>query len=371
MIKYLCGKWHKLPNLKGVKSYRGGDVFRGRSLGISSFNKNFRIALHKQSSRSIHYSIPPREGPPVSMKDIDYKISELHLNKIHAPTEKVPITLHHDIHGKKGSPSPIVFIHGFLNDGRIYSSVAPQISTKTGRTCCTFDLRNHGQSARKFPHDYESMAEDVIYTMEKQGLNDVSLVGHSMGAKVAMLVALKRQDLVSKLVVIDNSPVTNDVSKLDRMIERLLIGLCHVETQLTAKYGKEHVDIKLLYDDTVKILRQFNINDMVIGAILPNIVVGKPHKLTASVLPFLKYDIRNKMGQWPETYLGPQFQKYNNPALIIKAKRSRYINDDNLKNDFPKYFSNFTMTEMNTGHFAFVEHPTQFVKIVSEFLKSN
>ncbi|CAH6722166.1 putative ethanol acetyltransferase 1 [[Candida] jaroonii] len=364
MIKYQY--WGSFRRVLNLQRYVGQNVVVGR-LKLNNAVDSRTPLITKVFIRSIHYSIPPRKGPPISMKDIDYKIDDLHLDKISMPTEKVPITLHHEVYGKNTNQSPIIFLHGFLNDGRIYSSVAPQINTRTGKPCYTYDLRNHGQSGRKFPHDYQSMVEDVIYTIEKQGLKDVSLIGHSMGAKVAMLVSLKRPDLISDLIVIDNSPVVNDVSKLDRMIERLLIGLCHVETQLTAKYGKDIVDYKLLYDDTVKILRQFNINDLVIKAILPNIVVGKPHKLTASVLPFMKYDVRSKLGDWPVSYLQP-LKKLDKPTLVIRAKRSRYINDDNLTNDYPKYFNDLTVTEMNTGHFAFVEHPTQFVKIVSEFL---
>ncbi|KAG5927813.1 hypothetical protein E4U42_001751 [Claviceps africana] len=69
------------------------------------------------------------------------------------------------------------------------------------------DLRNHGESPHDLRHDYHAMAEDVSAFIQDRKLNSVTLIGHSMGAKTAMTLALRSPELVTNVVAVDNAPV--------------------------------------------------------------------------------------------------------------------------------------------------------------------
>ncbi len=83
------------------------------------------------------------------------------------------------------------------------------------------DLRNHGRSPHDEAMNYVAMADDVLEYMDDNQLENVHLVGHSMGGKVAMTVALKAPERVNRLAVIDIAPVTYWERRHDSILEGL------------------------------------------------------------------------------------------------------------------------------------------------------
>jgi len=69
------------------------------------------------------------------------------------------------------------------------------------------DLRNHGDSPHDPVHDYPHLAEDVSFFIDEHKLENSTIIGHSMGAKTAMCVALQWPDKVANLIPVDNAPV--------------------------------------------------------------------------------------------------------------------------------------------------------------------
>ena len=131
-----------------------------------------------------------------------------------------PVKLHADVYEGKGDvvEPPIVITHGTLGSGSNWTSLAKAIALNTGRTVATLDARNHGKSPHIEEMSYEAMAQDVIhYVRGELGIVDsgVSFVGHSMGGRTAMCVALNEPDLVKDLVVVDVSPVNRDFDVSD------------------------------------------------------------------------------------------------------------------------------------------------------------
>lgn len=106
---------------------------------------------------------------------------------------------------ESGQGEPIVILHGLFGTLDNWQTIAKGLSENY--TVFTLDLRNHGRS----PHvegvfNYEIMAEDVAEFMQKNWLHEARVVGHSMGGKVAMQLALNNPDFVKKLAVIDIAP---------------------------------------------------------------------------------------------------------------------------------------------------------------------
>ncbi|CRG90005.1 Ankyrin repeat, PH and SEC7 domain containing protein secG [Talaromyces islandicus] len=130
------------------------------------------------------------------------------------------VPLAYDLHspresGLHGNTTPIIFMHGFLGSKRENRKVSNAnlilswrlLSNDLSKQVFTVDLRNHGDSAHHPKHDYMEMALDVASFMESHGLERAILIGHSMGAKTALTLALHAPDLVSEVIAIDNCPV--------------------------------------------------------------------------------------------------------------------------------------------------------------------
>ena len=75
------------------------------------------------------------------------------------------------------------------------------------RPVYAIDLRNHGDSSHDPRHDYTALAEDVELFLDHHGIKNSTLIGHSMGAKTAMTVALRNKAKIGSLIPVDNAPV--------------------------------------------------------------------------------------------------------------------------------------------------------------------
>lgn len=105
-----------------------------------------------------------------------------------------------------GDGPPVLILHGLFGSGRNWRSVARALSA-THRVLAV-DLRNHGSSTWADSMSYLDMAEDVRRLIRRQGLTQPLLVGHSIGDKVAMAVALMWPEAVERLIVVDAAPVS-------------------------------------------------------------------------------------------------------------------------------------------------------------------
>jgi len=108
------------------------------------------------------------------------------------------------VKGQQGDA--LIILHGLFgssdNLGRIANELSKDFQVHS------LDLRNHGESFHTEEMSYELMTEDVIHYMDEQNLDRVSILGHSMGGKVAMSIALTHSERINKLIVADISPVT-------------------------------------------------------------------------------------------------------------------------------------------------------------------
>lgn len=116
------------------------------------------------------------------------------VDRVHLPNG---VRLHHD---ESGEGPPAVLLHGLGNDGTTWSPVGLPFRRHA------LDLRGHGRSDRTPAYSFELMAEDVIEALELLDLAAPLIIGHSMGAIVATLVAAERPDLVGGLVLEEPRP---------------------------------------------------------------------------------------------------------------------------------------------------------------------
>ena len=109
-----------------------------------------------------------------------------------------------------GSPRPLLLLHGLFGSGSNFRSPALQLAKR--RPVLLADLRNHGASPWSDDCTLESMADDLVETLDAAGVDEVTICGHSLGGKVAMVAALKAPHRFPRLIVVDIAPVAYDTS---------------------------------------------------------------------------------------------------------------------------------------------------------------
>ena len=133
-------------------------------------------------------------------------------------------------YGEDGSP--LIVMHGLFGSARNWAGIARALAET--HQVYSLDLRNHGASPRASTMTYKEMAEDVAGFIDRAGIEAPIVMGHSMGGKVAMRLALERPDLLKGLIVVDIAPVTYGHDMLDyiaamQMLEsRNVVGKCVV-----------------------------------------------------------------------------------------------------------------------------------------------
>ncbi|MDE0588768.1 alpha/beta fold hydrolase [Halocynthiibacter sp. C4] len=106
--------------------------------------------------------------------------------------------------GSQTNLPSLLIVHGLFGSARNWNVVAKRMSAT--RMVYTVDMRNHGESPRAETQSYADMADDLAEVLQSiQG--NVDVVGHSMGGKAAMVLALQQPDLVNRLLVADIAPV--------------------------------------------------------------------------------------------------------------------------------------------------------------------
>lgn len=103
-----------------------------------------------------------------------------------------------------GDKPPLVIAHGLFGSARNWGGITRRLAA--GRRVVAVDLRNHGESFWDDTHSYAAMAADLAAVAETLGA-PIDLIGHSMGGKAAMLLALTAPERIGRLIVADIAPI--------------------------------------------------------------------------------------------------------------------------------------------------------------------
>ena len=243
-----------------------------------------------------------------------------------------------------GQGSPVLILHGLFGFSDNWQTIAKSLAIT--HTVITPDLRNHGRSPHVTGHSYPEMAEDIHAFLEARWIFSTGVIGHSMGGKVAMQLALHHPDMVDKLVVVDMDPGQADDNQSD--IFAALLGL-----DLNKITSRQEADIYLTKRVSDLGTRQF---------LLKNITRNENGTFSWKMnLPELWKHYADILG--PVT--GEPFDK---PTLFIRGSRSDYIKDS----DLPAIKKLFPQAELITiegaGHWVHAEKPAELLAIVQPFL---
>jgi pimeloyl-ACP methyl ester carboxylesterase len=240
----------------------------------------------------------------------------------------------------------LVIAHGLYGSGRNWGVISRRLADR--RRVVAVDMRNHGDSPRETTQSYPDMATDLAEVIENIGL-PVDLLGHSMGGKAAMQLALTRPELIRRLVVADIAPVAYSHDQLRHVEAMASLDLASVTTRAEADAALATAGV----EDAA--LRAFFLQSLDLRT--------RPARWKLN-LPVLKAEMPKIIG-WPGTE-----GRFEGPALFLTGAESRYVlpeHRDSIRALFPK--ARFAKIP-GAGHWLHAEKPREFEETVRVFLES-
>lgn len=239
-------------------------------------------------------------------------------------------------HGQPTDRPPLLIAHGLFGSARNWGVISKRLSDQ--RLVATVDQRNHGESARFKTQSYPDMAADLAVVLEPLVAEHgpCHVMGHSMGGKAVMVLALERPDLIKSLIVADISPISYSHDNTPLIHAMRGLDLTKIEKRSDADRMLSH-----------------EVMDAGVRAFILQSLVIKEKKWLLN-LDVLEAEMPKIIG-FPEvsgTYTGPTF--------FISGAESTYVERDHREKSkalFPK--AKFASIP-GTGHWLHAEKPREF-----------
>ncbi|MEM7076561.1 MAG: alpha/beta fold hydrolase [Pseudomonadota bacterium] len=246
-------------------------------------------------------------------------------------------------HRSDGAARPLLIAHGLFGSGRNWGAVGRALSDRG--PVLAVDHRNHGQSPWYDTHSYEDLATDLAQVIAAQARGACDVLGHSMGGKAAMMLALTRPDLVARLIVVDIAPV---VYAHDQT--RFIDAMRAVDLSRVARRADGEAQLRSLIEDPM--LASFFAQSLDLA--------GRRWRLNLDVLE----------REMPGILGFPARQaRYDGPVLFLSGAQSEYVQPAHrapIKALFPA--ARF-MKIPDAGHWLHAERPHAFTAAVRAWLE--
>ncbi|MES2513003.1 MAG: alpha/beta fold hydrolase [Bacteroidota bacterium] len=246
-----------------------------------------------------------------------------------------------------GSGQPLIILHGLFGQSDNWNTLAKRFADK-GFRVFTIDQRNHGLSPHSDVWNYEVMAQDLKEFLDTHQLQNVILLGHSMGGKTVLFFEQQYPGIAQKLIVADIAPRAYEPHH-DSVLKALnAVDFSDINTRKDAEailaqyltdFGTKQFLLKNIYwreDETKQMAWRFNLKT----------ITEEYNNIGVVVPPF----------------------KSNTKTLFIRGEKSNYILDDDMV-DIKNRFSDVNLkTIANSGHWVHAEQPEAFFNEVMDFI---
>lgn len=274
-----------------------------------------------------------------------------------------PVELSYNVYENNHSDEltpPVLLLHGLFGSKLNWNSLSKAFhqKTKPTRKIYSIDARNHGESPHSTVHSYEHMVADLVALYKKLNIGKASVIGHSMGGRAMMLLALQYPHLVERAVIVDISPAPGlGTNKTNIPLFLHSMKLIHVPSNHTIHQARKLADEQLSRIISEKPLRDFLITNLVKspedGAFRWRIN-----------LDTLERNFNTGVARFPDVGRS----RFEGPVLFIAGGNSDYIQEKDIaviKQLFPN--SKIKFVE-GAGHWVHSEKSAEFAKLVLEFL---
>ncbi len=247
-----------------------------------------------------------------------------------------------------GDGPPLVVLHGLFGSAGNWRAVAKRLGARRRVWC--LDLRNHGASPWADDVSYAALAGDLEAFLARHGIAGAAVLGHSMGGKAAMALALQHPEAVAALIVVDVAPVAYGLD-----LQAYVHAMAGVELAQAERRGE--ADALLAEEIADAGVRAF---------LLQNLVTRDGRLAWRLNLAALDRGMETIAG-WPEALSA---RRYDGPTHFIAGGASRYIRPahrDAILALFPA--ATYTVIP-GAGHRVHAEKPDAFVRAVERFLEA-
>jgi esterase len=245
-----------------------------------------------------------------------------------------------DFGDRAHSATPLILLHGLFGSAVNWQSIAQQFAKQ--QRVIVPDQRNHGRSPHMDNMSYDGMANDLAELLDRLAIGPVNLVGHSMGGKTAMALALEQPQRVAKLVVVDTAPVKYP-SRFEILIDAL------VALDLNRIKQRRDADRELAAAIPEPGVRRF---------LLQNLERGANGALRWRVnLPALRAELDDIM-DFP---LDPDDSRFEGDTLFLHGGNSDYVTPA-FAPRIRRFFPHARLQAIpGAGHWLYTEKPREFV----------
>lgn len=246
-----------------------------------------------------------------------------------------------------GQGKPVLILHGLFGFSDNWQTLAKALAEDYW--VITPDLRNHGRSPHTSTHTYPAMAEDLRAFLDAHGIYSAAVIGHSMGGKAAMQLALNHPDRVEHLVVVDIAP-----GAAARNHEGVFEALSSLNIRQLKT--REEADAQLQQYIPEASVRQF---------LLKNLTRHPDGSFAWKMnLPVL-------WAHYADILAPVEGEPFDKPTLFVRGGRSPYIQDS----DLPLIRALFPQARVQTlegaGHWVHADKPQELLALLRAFLASS
>ncbi len=245
-----------------------------------------------------------------------------------------------------GQGRPLIVLHGLFGMSDNWLSIGRQLAN----FCRVFllDLRNHGQSPHSTQMNYSLMAEDVVEFLTDHQVEQPVILGHSMGGKVAMTLALNYQALISELIVVDIAPRAYTHSHFKRFLQSLL------KLDLSRFKTRAEIDQALAQTIPQLAIRQFLLKN------LKRTPQGFAWKLN---LTAIYHNLENILSAVQSSH------PFSKPTLFVRGEKSDYITTADHATILQLFPKAKIKTIAGATHWVHADAPQQLLNEVKDFLE--
>lgn len=295
--------------------------------------------------------------PPISRSTLSFSISR--------SFKSPPAHLNHKFfQASEASPYNLIVLHGLMGSSNNFRSIITNPSIKSKVNSYLLDLRNHGESEHKPTMEIKEMAADVVNFITKKQLQNLIIMGHSLGGKVVMSIATSFPELYSSLkgvVIMDVAPINyfkdpkrKYVGVLDTLKMLKNINEISFENKSYKELRKEIID-KCPSKDIGELLWT-NVNHE----------KDNKHKWRINLPVILEY--------YPKLldFIPNNEKAYQGLIKVMRGSQSEYIMEDHYQS-FVEVFKKFNpnsdiITIKDSGHWIHFEKPAVVIKELSDII---
>ena len=257
---------------------------------------------------------------------------------------------------KTGHGPVLVILHGLYGASDNWLSIAKKLEERF--TIYIPDLRNHGLSPHTSTHTYEDMSEDLHAFFNDHSILKATLLGHSMGGKLAMLFASEYPEFITGLIIADIAPKNYNSEERPFktvMQHELILGLME-ELNLQTVSSRKEIDFFLADKLKESTLRQF---------LIKNIHRNKEGYFEWKInVPVLKHALNSITSDVNSEWFADRKPILNYPVTFIRGLKSDYITDEDIPLIRDIYPEARVIDIPDAGHWLHAEQPELFVQAV-------